>query len=321
MQRWIPRARRRMIPLAFIGLVAASLHGAPAPAQEDDELNVLLVVAHPDDEAMFAASVYKITHTLKGNVDLAMVTDGSGGFRYAQLAEPIYGLKLTDEKIARQYLPAIRKRELMAGGAIVGVRNYFFLDQFDHAYTEDVDTVLSYVWDAQEVRSHLREIMMRVEYDFVLVHLPIPDFHAHHKAATILALEAARELPGPRRPVVLGSFVADSENPDLFDFSDFTEHPGYPITRVRADVPPFVFDRTEPLSEDGRLDYQIVVNWLIAEHKSQGTMQLLMNSGDIERYWIFDVNGPDALEKTRQLFDALAVPALAASAGRGNGGT
>ncbi len=41
-------------------------------------------VPHPDNEAMSAASVYKITHTLDGTVDLATITDGSGGFRYSQ---------------------------------------------------------------------------------------------------------------------------------------------------------------------------------------------------------------------------------------------
>ena len=289
----------------FIALLGSVVCAAPVAAQGDDELNVLIVVAHPDDDAMFAATVYKITHTLSGNVDLALITDGSGGFRYAQLAEPIYGLDLTDEKVARQHLPAIRKRELMAGGAIVGVRNYFFLDEYDDAYTENIDSVLTYVWDADEVRERLGAIMMRVAYDYVFVHLPTPNFHAHHKAASILALEAALELPEEQRPVVLGSFVGDSENP-RFGPTDFSEHPGYPITRVRADTPPFVFDRTQSLSEDGRLDYQIIVNWLIAEHKSQGTMQLLMNAGDIERFWFFAANDPAALAETREFFEQLA---------------
>jgi LmbE family N-acetylglucosaminyl deacetylase len=296
-------------------LLFAPPQAAPAAARSDDELNVLLVVAHPDDEAMFAATVYKITHTLKGGVDLALVTDGSGGFHYAQLAEPIYGLKLTDEKIARRYLPAIRKQELMAGGKIIGLRNYFFLDEFDNAYTENVDTVLTHVWNADRVRARLREIMARGDYDFVFVHLPIPNFHAHHKAASILALEAARELPDSARPVVLGSFVGSREDSTQFGAAGFSEHPGYPITRVRADIPPFVFDRGEPLSEDGRLDYRIVVNWLIAEHKSQGTMQLFVNRGDSERFWLFEMNGPDALARTRRLFERLSVPAFASAKG------
>ena len=296
-------------------LVALTLSGQPtafAAAQQTPAApappNVLLVVAHPDDDAMFAGSVYKITHTLNGNVDLALVTDGSGGFRYAQLAEPIYGLDLTDETIARQHLPAIRKRELMAGGQIVGLRNYFFLDQLDDAYTENVDSVFTEVWDTAAVRSRLRQIMTRVRYDYVYVHLPIPNFHAHHRAASILALEAAQSLPGSQRPVVLGCFVGSRSDPGEFDLRDFRQHPGFPITAVRQGTPPFVFDRTQALSPDGRLDYRIVVNWLIAEHRTQGTMQLLVNRGDIERFWFFEMNDPAAFAKTEDFFQLLAEP-------------
>ncbi len=297
----------RAITLAATIGVMSPWPAASAAAQPGGDLNVLLVIAHPDDEAMFAGSVYKITHELNGSVDLALISDGSGGFRYSHLAEPIYGLELTDEKVARQHLPAIRKRELMAAGRILGTRNYFFLDQFDHEYTENADTVLRHVWDADFVKMRLRQVMTRVDYDYVFVHLPIPNFHGHHKAATILALEAAGEVDVSQRPVVLGCFVgvrADSTQ------LEFTELEGYPVTKVRDDVEPFVFDRTQPIDESGRLDYRIVVNWEIAEHKSQGTMQLLVNRGDIERFWYFEVNDPAALPRTRELFERLSVPAV-----------
>jgi LmbE family N-acetylglucosaminyl deacetylase len=272
---------------------------------QDDSIEVLIVVAHPDDDAMFAGAVYKITHALDGQVDLALVTDGSGGFRYAQLAEPIYGLRLTDEAIARHYLPAIRKRELMAGGAIVGIRNYFFFDEYDHAYTENVDSVLAHVWDADQVRRRLHRIMQDGDYDFVFVHLPIQTFHAHHKAASILALEAAGTLPAERRPVVLGAFVGAAGDSALLDYTGL---PGYPITQVRPDVGPFVFDLTEPIDPAERLDYRIVVNWLIAEHKSQGTMQLFMGAEgmELERFWYFAANPPERAAEAEQLFERLA---------------
>ena len=290
---------------ASLCVLAISLGPASAVAQSGETgPNVLIVVAHPDDDAMFAATVYKITHSLKGNVDLALVTDGSGGYQYSHLAEPIYGLDLTDERVARQHLPAIRKQELMAGGEIVGIRNYFFLDQFDHQFTENADTVLKHVWDADAVRSRLQGVMTRSPYDFVFVHLPIPNFHGHHKAASILALEAAQMVDTAYRPIVLGSFVGGGGDVTEFDFEELE---GFPITKVRPGVKPFVFDRTEPLSEDGRLDYQIVVNWLIAEHKSQGTMQLLMNQGARECYWYFDANDPEGKERVKTLFDALKV--------------
>jgi LmbE family N-acetylglucosaminyl deacetylase len=292
--------------LLFVGAFAAA-----AVAGAQDAPTVLLVVAHPDDEAMFAASVYKITHTLGGSVDLVTVTDGSGGYGYSQLAEPIYGLDLTDETVAREHLPAIRKKELEAGGEIIGIRNHFYLDQFDNAYTENVDTILSHVWNVAEVRSRLREIMTNTHYDFVFVHLPIPNFHAHHKSASILALEVTQELPDALRPVVLGCFMGARDAEQDYVPSDYTGLPNYPITRVRTDVPPFIFDRTEKLDPNGRLDYRIVVNWLIAEHKTQGTMQLLVNMGDIERFWFFQANNPTHLARTEEFFARLAMPALA----------
>jgi LmbE family N-acetylglucosaminyl deacetylase len=282
-----------------------------AAATPQDTPTVLLVVAHPDDEAMFAGSVYKITHTLGGSVDLVTVTDGSGGFSYSQLAEPIYGLDLTDEPVAREYLPAIRKKELEAGGEIIGIRNHFYLDQFDNAYTENVDTILSHVWNADEVRARLRDIMTRFDYDFVFVHLPIPNFHAHHKSASILALEVAQELPDSLKPVVLGCFMGAWDAEQDYVPSDYAGLADYPITRVNTDVPLFIFDRTEKLDPNGRLDYRIVVNWLIAEHKTQGTMQLLVNMGDIERFWFFESNDPARINQTAEFFEQLAVPALA----------
>ena len=292
--------------LLIVGTAAGPCEAAP-----QDAPTVLIVVAHPDDEAMFAGSVYKITHTLDGQVDLVTITDGSGGFSYSQLAEPIYGLDLSDEAVARKHLPEIRKKELEAGGKIIGIRNHFYLDQFDNAYTENVDTILSHVWNADEVRTRLRGIMTETDYDYVFVHLPIPNFHAHHKSASILALEAARGLPDSQRPVVLGCFMGARDAQQDMVPSDFTGLQDYPVTRVRTDVGPFIFDRTEKLDPNGRLDYRIVVNWLIAEHKTQGTMQLLVNMGEVERFWFFEANDPTQLGSTEGFFERLAVPALA----------
>ncbi len=83
---------------------------------------------------------------------------------------------------------------------------------------------------------------------------------------------------------------------------------GIGTANVRTDIPLFIFDRTEALDPSARLNYQIVVNWLIAEHRTQGTMQLLMNMGDIERFWFFEANDPAQLERTAVLFERLAEP-------------
>lgn len=289
---------------ALVGLLlTVPLPARGSLAAQSAPPTVLLVTAHPDDDAAFAGAVYQITHQVGGAVDLALVTDGSGGFGYATLAEPIYGLKLTDEVVARQYLPAIRKQELRAGGAIVGIRNYFFLDQLDHQFTTSADTVLRAVWDSASVRKRLAEIMAQGRYHVVLGLLPFPETHGHHKAATILALLAAQSLPPDGRPLVLGGFPCAWDGQPL-RFEGLSE---YPATRVTGGEALARFDRTQKLGREGRLDFRIIANWVIAEHKSQGTMQLLMNRGEVECYWYFDANGPAGRESVVQLFERLKV--------------
>jgi LmbE family N-acetylglucosaminyl deacetylase len=62
---------------------------------------------------------------LNGTVDLALMTNGEGGYRYSTLGNFIYNKELDKEEVGRAYLPAIRKQELMSGGEIVGIRNYY----------------------------------------------------------------------------------------------------------------------------------------------------------------------------------------------------
>lgn len=290
---------RREIAIVTALMSAMVLGFRPAHAEQSP--TALIVAAHPDDDAAFAGTVYRITHGLQGQVDLAVITDGAGGFRYATLAEPIYGLPLTDESVGRAYLPAIRKREVMAGGRIVGIRNYFFLDEPDRGYTRDADSVLRHVWDTTSVKRRLVEIMAAGAYDFVFALLPTAAQHGHHKSAAILALEAARRLPEGRRPIVLGGFPFPKDSTP----ANFTGLPSHPITRVTSGAPLAAFDLTQSVGYNGRLNYKIIVNWVIAEHKSQGTMQLLVNLGDAEHYWYFDANGPEGRERVRALFARL----------------
>lgn len=287
--------------LAGLSVIVAGASSVRLAAQDAERPSVLIVTAHPDDDAAFAGTTYRITHDLRGAVDLAVVTDGGGGFRYSTLAEPIYGLRLTDEAVARERLPGIRKREVMAGGRIVGIRNYFFLDEPDHGYTRSADSVLRLGWDTVYVKRRLRDIMVEGEYHFVFVLVPTPGQHGHHQSAAVLTLEAAARLAPSQRPIVLGGFPfpKDSTPPP------FTGLPGHPLTRVTGGTPLAAFDLTQPVGHDGRLNYKIVVNWVIAEHRSQGTMQLLMNYGDVERYWYFAANGPAGRDRVLGLFRRL----------------
>lgn len=293
-----------MRAFATIFAVLSFFVSAPADAQSDSALKVLVVTAHPDDHAAFAGTIYKITHELKGKVDLVVITDGGGGFKYSTLAESYYGLELTDPAIGRQYIPGIRKKEAIAGGAIVGIRNYYFLDQPDRDYTLNVDSIFSFVWDLQSVKSRLRQILMNEKYDYILGLLPTAGTHGGHKGATIAALEVVNGLPASRRPIVLAGTDSTKGRPAGYNF---TVLPGYPLTAVKSGGARFFFDKTQKFGYHDLLDYKIVVNWLIAEHKSQGTMQLLMNEGDVENFWFFDMNDPAGIPRTEALFERLKV--------------
>jgi LmbE family N-acetylglucosaminyl deacetylase len=290
--------------LAWILVAASLLLPAIAHAQIDSTLRVLAVTAHADDNAAFAATIYKITHDLGGKVDLVVITDGAGGFKYSTLAESYYGLELTDPAVGRAYLPGIRKKEAMAGGSVVGIRNYFFLDQPDRDFTLNVDSIFRFVWDVPSVKTRLRQIMMNEKYDYILTLLPNSETHGGHKGATIMALEVASELPPSRRPVVLAETDSTKGKPASYHFTGLT---GYPLTAVKMGGSRFHVDRSQKFGYHDALDYRIVVNWLIAEHKSQGTMQLLMNSGDVENFWFFDMNDPAAIPGAEALFERLGV--------------
>ena len=271
-------------------------------AQTKTGPKVLVVTAHPDDETAMAATIYKITHELDGVVDQCVITNGEGGYKYSTLAEAYYGLELTEEKIGRDNLPRIRKQELINAGKIIGMNNIFFLDQKDAHYGLDEHEPLDTTWNVSWVTTRLKEIMMNTKYDFVFCLLPAPETHAHHKAATMLALRTVQSLPQNQRPVILGcsgSSLKDTTTQNFEQLKNYTE------TKVERKTAMFSFDKTVPFGYKNKLTYKVIVNWEIAEHKSQGTMQLAMNYGDFENYWFFAMNSEEGKEKCKTLFESL----------------
>ncbi len=268
---------------------------------------VLGIYAHPDDETSAAAIFYKTTTHLGGACDLLLITNGEGGFKYSTLAEDLYGAELTKESVGRTLLPAIRRDEFLRGCGLMQIRSAYFLEQQDHRYSTDPAEVLAPdagVWDLEHVEGALVERMRQGQYDFVLTLAPTSATHGHHQAATILALRAAAQLPAEQRPAILCALVETEEAvpgpPPML--------PGYPETSLMDQAPTLVFDRTQPFGHRGRLDYRVLVNWVIAEHKSQGTMQLAMSRGLRTHLFLFAVSPPGSAAAARTWLKDLAQP-------------
>lgn len=265
--------------------------------------SVLIITAHPDDETGFAATIYKITHDLNGKADIIVITNGEAGYKYSSIAEDIYNIQLTKEAIGREYLPSIRKKELMSGGAILGLRDYYFLDQKDTYYTLDADSVLQHVWDTTFIKRRIHQVLYSKHYDFVFTLLPTNSTHGHHKAATILALSALKDYSSPSKPIILGCTLTDST---AIKPEPFVGLQKYPITSVNNELPSAQFNRNQSFGYNNKLNYSIIANLVIAEHKSQGAMQLAAGKGDIEYFWNYSINSQDSELNIKQLFDRIS---------------
>ena len=322
--------KRRVLPHLVCLLVLAGLALAQAPAQTKSPAappRVLLVVAHPDDESCFAATVYEITHNLGGTVDQFVVTNGEGGYRYSLLAESYYGVKLTDEAVGRAALPEIRKRELLEAGRYLGINDHFFLNQRDVRNTKDIDEVLGQHWVPGVALAAVGRRLATGHYDFVFTLFPSPETHGAHKAAAITALDAVRQMAEMRdRPVVLGCQTAPADSAPASPARPSTPAAGAPgpswkgfeSARHPFQVAPevFVTDRNVKFGFNSVLSYQVIVSWVVAAHKSQGAFQASApaSRADLEEFVILEGGAkPAAAEerasesaRARRLFQALA---------------
>jgi N-acetylglucosamine malate deacetylase 2 len=256
----------------------------------------LLVVAHPDDEYYCAATVYRMAVQLGGNVDELIITDGEGGFRYSTLAEPYYGKSLTTEAIGRKELPTIRRQEAINAGKVLGIRKHFFLGQKDDNFTLDADDGPDHNWNPAFIRARIVALVKTEHYKYVFALLPRSTTHGHHQAATALAAIAIQSLPENLRPVLLG-FDTDP--------SEFAPPPNISQTQKWSATYAYAFDRTATFGFQNALSYQIVVNWMIAEHKSQGLLQTMDNKNPKEYVWVDLASTPVAQISANLLFDLL----------------
>jgi N-acetylglucosamine malate deacetylase 2 len=296
-----------MKPQPFLAFLMAALltgatvaeNGAWPREASPKPVRVLLVVAHPDDEYEVAGTVYRISKELSGTVDQVIVTSGEAGYRYSSLATPYYGIDLTNEAVGRARLPGIRRDEARRAARILGIQHQWFLKEKDDRFTLDAGESLHRSWHEQRILRVLRQRLRKGHYDFVFVLLPSEQTHGEHKAASILTLEAIELLPAGKRPIVLGAQAGGG------DPAPYKPLSGYPLTAAGTFNPQFHFDRSARFGYQESLSYQIVVDWVIAEHKSQGLFQTRCLQDRFENFWLFTLNRDSATGEADSLFAAV----------------
>jgi LmbE family N-acetylglucosaminyl deacetylase len=264
----------------------AQTHGLSRGGQP----KLLIVVAHPDDEYMFAATTFRLVRELHWTADQVVITDGESGYRYASLAETVYGKKLVGVSEGHANLSAIRKEEVLRAARILGIRKHYFLDQKDLGFRISAADASVENWDKPKITRFLANLLARERYDAVFTLLPTSETHGHHREATILALKAVATLDESERPLVFGA----EAGPAHAGTQRYAGLASVPLTDTIGDQPAIVFDRNASFGYRNALNYQIVVNWVIAEHKSQGLFQTDTDKDEFERLWLFRVSGKDA---------------------------
>ena len=204
----------------------------------------------------------------------------------------------------RAALPEIRKRELLDAGRILGIANHYFLDQRDVRYTQDVDEVLDTHWQKGVVEPEVRRRLENGNYDFVFTLFPTPETHGGHKASTFTALDAVQNMEG-RRPVVLGCQDAKRDAPRQPSWTGY-HSPRHPFSSLPE---LYQTDRAVKFGFNDGLSYQIIVNWMVAAHKSQGAFQAGVSGYDLEQFVVLEAGAERARERARGLFEALAARA------------
>jgi len=285
----------------FAIVIAAQTPIAPTlPANEARPPRILLVVAHPDDEYDMAATVYRITTDLRGVADEIVITNGEAGYHYTSLAERYYGVALTDESASRARLALIRVEESRRAAKVLGISHQWFLGETNIPYTQSADSPLHRSWHTKRIVQTISQRLEEEHYDFVFVLLPEPTTHGEHKAATILTLEAVQSLSQESRPIVLAAVAGNSTQ------SKYEPVPGESLTETVTVEPQFRFDRNTHFGYQQSLSYQIVVDWVIAEHKSQGLFQTKCLQDQFENFWMFRIDGAGSADKSAALFAAVS---------------
>lgn len=149
--------------------------------------DILLVLAHPDDETGAVSTIAQYALNRNARISAVYCTRGEGG----------------GNAVGTQFGPALgilREAELREALAKLGVRSAYFLDAEDFAYTEDLRISLER-WDHLERLKRLVRLVRALQPEVILTQdpAPRPGQHGNHQAAGVMALEAFDAAADPQR--------------------------------------------------------------------------------------------------------------------------
>ena len=206
LHRGFPVAPMRAFPLLAFGLfLAARLAGAPAaisspPPDERFKADLLVIIAHPDDETLIAGYLARAVLDDHRRVAVVCTTRGNAG-------QNLVGF----EQAAS--LAEIREAEARAALTAIGIRNVWFLRAPDTPAPEVHDVLRSLgAWNHGQILGELVRFIRLTRPTVVITMLPdvvAGENHEDHQAAGVIATEAF-DLAGD--PTKLPEQVATPED-------------------------------------------------------------------------------------------------------------
>ncbi|MER6993153.1 sugar-binding protein [Saccharopolyspora hirsuta] len=178
------------VRLGSVVALVAVLCGVPAPVgaappESAQDLDVLFVGAHPDDEASLLSTFGRWEHDHQVRTGVVTITRGEGGGNAVGPEEgPALGL-----------LREAEERRAVGGLGITDVHN---LDEPDLYYTVSAP-LTEQAWGHDDVLSKLVRVVRRTRPEVVVTMdpTPAPGNHGNHQYAARLALEAYRLAADP----------------------------------------------------------------------------------------------------------------------------
>ncbi len=181
-------------------------------------MRILLFVAHPDDETIFAGGLTALMAEHGAVVHMLSATRGEGG----ETGEP--------PLCARAELGALREAEMRCAAEALGAASLEFLGYRDPEVGPD-ESLFAFADDPQDVAQRLAHVIHARRPEILLCHGTNGEYgHPAHKLVNQAARLAVASLGGAA--------------PVLYSFSaDYLEHPR-PRLANRDDPADFVFDLT-----------------------------------------------------------------------------